>query len=194
VLVCAIASPDGSSQQSSVHHWRQGSRETSFVIPTTVIPEDMRHIVGFHDLGTFAIPGSRSTSTDERHSYLSSLTEATDTPGQQGIECDRAIIRNIVAGLKTEEPVSASLERADLKLSSIEIVTRAEDGLSASDEDEMVWNWVKPGSLYLTKGSWYRTLNEAVVDGVWRAGMGFLIAVEVVGKERKSHMFEQSLG
>lgn len=35
-----------------------------------------------------------------------------------------------------------------------------------SDGDEMAWNWAKPANLYLTKYSWYRTMDEAVVDGV----------------------------
>jgi hypothetical protein len=32
------------------------------------------------------------------------------------------------------------------------------------------------------------------VDGVWRAGMGFSMSVEVVGEERKKRMFERGHG
>lgn len=196
VLVSAVASPDGSLEQLSVHHWNHwhhGSSNSSFVIPTNVKSDDIRHISGFHELGTFPIPASRSW-TPERHACLSTLAGDADVAGQQGIDVDRALTKRIVAGLREAGPVPTSQEAAELKLYSVEVATRTEDGLATGNADEMVWNWVKPASLYLKKGSWYRTMDEAVVDGVWRAGMGFSMSVEVVGEERKKRMFERGHG
>lgn len=194
LLVSGISPPDGPFEQGSIHHWQHNTSGTSFVIPTKLAPDDLRHISGFHELGTYSIPANQSSS-QERHAYLSSLMSSGGLAvQQQGVGADKALIKNITEKLESAAPVSSSQEEATLKLYSFEIATRAEGELACGNADEMVWNWVKPASLYLTTGAWYRTMEEAVIDGVWRAGVGFSIHVEVVGTTRKERMFERGHG
>lgn len=208
MLVSTIASPKGSLTQHSIHHWAHNGpgRNSSFVMPTNLSPDsDMRLVSGFQELGSFAISAARS-SAPERHAYLAALPRDIDglAPGlmQRGVEADKMLFKSVVAALKAKDEErqqqatspEGSEETAELRLYSMEIGTRAEDALAVANADAMVWNWAKPDSPYLTQGSWYATLDEAVVDGAWRAGRGFSISVEVVGEDGKISMFEPGSG
>lgn len=208
VLVSTIASPQGSLAQPSIHHWPHSgapARNPSFVMPTNLSPDgDMRLVSGFQELGSFAIPAARS-SMPERHAYMAALPRDDDglAPGmmQRGVEADKALAKSVIAGLRAKEEerrqdgsLEGSEETVELRLYSIELGTRVEDALAVANADSLVWNWAKPDSPYLTQGSWYGTLDEAVVDGAWRAGRGFSISVEVVGEEGKMRMFEPGSG
>jgi hypothetical protein len=86
---------------------------------------------------------------------------------------------------------SSPQECTSFNLYSVENLTRAEDGLEhVVDADEMVWRWAKPASPYRKSGWWYSTVDEAVTDGVWNAGRGFLLLIEKVGTWTKKAMFE----
>jgi hypothetical protein len=123
--------------------------------------------------------------------YLSSLAGEADLTGQHGDDVDEALVQNMIANAKKSASSSSSQEVVELKLYCIEIVTRTEDGLADGNVERMVWNWSKPASLYLKKGSWCSTMDAAVVDGAWRAGMGFLVLVELVGEERTKRVVEK---
>jgi hypothetical protein len=187
ILISVIASSsDASQEQFSLHHWHHHLPGTSFSIPTTLILDNLRHISTFCELGTFLIPSSQSSAQD-RHTFLSSLT------ARQDVDIGKSIIEHLIAQLQASmpaEPSSSPKELASLKLYSIEVLTRAEDALANSDADEIVWKWTKPTSPYRTSGFWCSTIEEAVVDGVWNAGRGFLMLVEAVGKGKKNGMFK----
>lgn len=196
---------NGSLTHRTVHHWAHNAGRASvhvsaasLVLPTALNPDgDLQLVAGFEDLGSFSIPRERS-STPETHALLSTFARSWAENGQlhQGVDVDKAVVKNIVAGLRAADAArqQTSEDMAELRLYSIDVGTRAEDALAVGNADAMVWNWAKPDSLYLTQGSWYATLDEAVVDGAWRAGRGFSISVEVVGAEGKIRMFEPGSG
>lgn len=182
----SVVASQASAGQCSFHHWHHRSPDSSFVIPTTLTIDDVRHISAFRELGTFSLPASHSSPQD-RHEYLSSKAGTAS----QDSDADQAIIQNMVRSLKTTEAAPAPQDPVELQLYSVEIATRTEDGLADGNVAAMVWNWTKPTSLYLPRGTWSATVSEAVVDGVWRAGMGFALEVEKVGEEGRTDMFKR---
>jgi hypothetical protein len=179
----SVVPSQASADLCSFHHWHHHSPASSFVIPTSLTLDDVRHIFAFRELGSFTIPTSQSSPQD-RHAYLSSRAE---TASQDG-DGDQAIIQSILGSLT---PAAPAHDAAELQLFSVEVATRAEDGLADGNVAAMVWNWAKPTSLYLPRGTWSATVSEAVVDGVWRAGMGFVVQVERVGEEGRRDMFKR---
>jgi hypothetical protein len=86
--------------------------------------------------------------------------------------------------------LSSPLALTRLDLYSMEVLTRAENGLEDIDADRVVWKWAKPNSPYRTRGRWCPTIDEAVEDGIWSAGKGLMLLAEKVSVGKKNAMFQ----
>lgn len=197
LISIAQASSDEPQAQCSLSHWHHHAPGPSLVIATALALDDLRHVSVFRELGPFPIPPSRSSSGDWE-TLLSSVTVTAHLDAGQDVDIRcKSIVQHIVAQLQNAAPVegpsssSLSQECKSLNLYTIETLTRGENGLEdVVDADEMVWKWAKPASPYRTTGFWHTTVEEAVTDGVWNAGRGFLLLAEKVGKCQKKAMFE----
>jgi hypothetical protein len=188
-----VPSSDAGQNQCSLHyiHHQTVHTPSAFLnVSTTLTLDDLRHVSGFRELGSFPIPSNRSSAQNEPI-LLSSLIVPDNVASQQEFDIDKASIQQLISQLRST--ISASQTSASAKLYSIEVMTRVEDAFANGDVEDMVWKWIKPSTPYLPyrpMGWWCSTIDEAVTDWVWTTGAEIQLLMEVVGKEKKKTMFE----
>lgn len=182
LLVSVISA---SSKTLHLFHWPHNSSSTPFFMTTTLSIEDLRFVAAFRERCVVPISSS-SFSSHDSETLLSSLAGKTHFDGPQRSDSCESTVQQIVAQLPKFLPAegfsSSSQESTKLDLYSVEVRTRAEDGLNDTGLEEMVWKWAKPNSPYQKGGCWCSTIEEVVADGVWGAGK--------VEKWKKEVMFQ----
>lgn len=187
LLASVVQTSSKTSQtQSSLYHWHHHAPGPSLVIGTALTLDDLRHVSGFREI-------MLNHCSLHEETLMSLLIVSSDLSAQKDVDICESIFQNVISRLQRPIPTeerSSSNEATSPNLYSIEALSRTENAFKDGDADELIWKWAKPTSPYMKHGHWCFTIEEAIRQGVWNTGRGFILFGEKVGKQRKEILFQ----
>ncbi|RFU32476.1 hypothetical protein B7463_g3872, partial [Scytalidium lignicola] len=172
--------------QSLLHHWDCTNPQNSVTVHTTLNPEDLSCVGGFHDHGAFNIPLSFIDHPNYNiHQFLSSL--ARDIWKNLSRSSEHAIIDGIINRLTKITPTTSP--RIFVKLYSISVIGSSKNILF--DGPSCVWKWVNPKGIHRKAGCWEATADKAVVDGEFSTRKNLKLLVHGLTPESKEQIIRQ---